>query len=65
MAKLCDPDINMITLPGCTTPEPSIRFMIFHYYKSHGVGHRESEVLADQYISEQDRICQAARAEKV
>lgn len=58
MARLCDPDINMIMLPGCSSPEPSIRHMVYHYYDSHGMGSQKSKLLTEQYLAEQDAICQ-------
>jgi hypothetical protein len=60
MSKLCDPDINMIVLPGCKTPEPSIRQMIYHWYDSNGIGSEQSKLFTDQYLSEQNEICTAA-----
>ena len=56
-ARLCDPDTNMIVLPGCKTPEPSIRQMIYHYYESHGCGSQQSKLFTEQYIVAQDEIC--------
>lgn len=34
-----------ITLGNCPTPEPSIRKMVEHYYRSHGI--KDPETLAD------------------
>ena len=64
MTKLCDPDINMIKLAGCSTPEPSIRHMIYQYYERSGMGSEQSKVFTDQYIDAQDVICQTAIAKK-
>lgn len=64
MAKLCDPDINMIMLPGCKTPEPSIRHMVYHYYDSHGMGSQQSKLFTEQYLAEQDAICQKSITQK-
>lgn len=58
MPRLCDPDINMITLPGCNTPEPSIRDMIYQYYDRNGMGSQQSRLFTEQYIQAQDEICQ-------
>lgn len=58
MARLCDPDINMIKLRGCLTPEPSIRDMVYHYYSSCGMGSQQSKEFTEDYLAQQDAICQ-------
>jgi len=62
MARLCDPDINMITLSGCSSPEPAIRDMIVHYYISHGLSRNEAYDSMIELLSEHDAICKASHS---
>lgn len=57
MARLCDPDINIIVLKGCTSPEPAIRDMIVHYYESHGFSMKEACDITTELLSEHNEIC--------
>lgn len=59
MAKLCDPDIDMIVLPGCTSPEPSIRAIMVSYYAEF-LSETEAVQTTDDYINAQNEICQSA-----
>lgn len=38
-----------VTLGNCPTPEPSIRRMVEHYYRSHGI--LDTETLADTVLN--------------
>jgi len=58
MAKLCDPDIDMITLAGCNEPEPSIRHMIYMYYDRAGMGSQQSREFTEELLLKNDAICQ-------
>ena len=63
MAKLCDPDINMIIMPGCVVPETSIREMVVDYYRRHGPWPDRADQYAAEYINANDEICQLSLAD--
>ena len=56
MAKLLDPDIDIVIVRGSTTPEPSIRSMIKHYYQSHGCSRMDADSLARELIEKHNEI---------
>lgn len=58
MAKLCDPDIDMIKLSGQSGMEPSIRHMIYMYYFNHGPEPQRARELTEELIKQHDEICQ-------
>ena len=60
MAKLCDPDIDMVFLDGANSPEPSIREMIIHYYVTNDFGRLEAADMARELIEIHDHICKKA-----
>lgn len=60
MARLCDPDINMIVLDGCTRPEPAIKDMIVHYYVANGLTRSEAFDAMVELVSKHDDICKAS-----
>lgn len=57
MARLCDPDINMITIGECSSPEPAIRDMIIYYYVSHGLTRNQAFDAVVELLSKHDEIC--------
>jgi len=57
MAKLVDPDINMICLDGHSSPEPSVRHMIEQYYQR-AFSPSHSRRLAAELIDKHTNICE-------
>jgi hypothetical protein len=57
MARLCDPDINMITIGERSSPEPAIRDMIIYYYVSNGLTRNQAFDAMVELLSKHDEIC--------
>lgn len=58
MARLCDPDINMITLDGCESPEPAIRDMVVAYYISGGLSRNKAFDAMIELLTKHDELLQ-------